>query len=144
MITGLSHVAIRTRDIHESIRYYTGVLGLKEAFRMNAADGSLGTVYLYIAPSEYLELFVNGTRNADMGSDVIGMCHICLETADIRQAYERVKVNGGPIDSEIRVGNSKCLLFWTHDPDGNPVEIMELAPGSLHRLANERLADQTL
>ena len=33
VVEGLSHVAIRTRDIMESIRYYTEVLGLKEAFR---------------------------------------------------------------------------------------------------------------
>ncbi len=141
MITGLSHVAIRTSNIHESIRYYTEVLGLKEAFRMNAADGSLATAYLYIAPSEYLELFAHGVREGVTGRDVIGLCHICLETADIQQAYEQVKANGGPLDSEIRVGGSKCLMFWTHDPDGNQLEIMQLAPESLQSQANERLGN---
>ena len=48
-IAGLSHAAIRTRSISDSIRYYTDVLGLREAFRMSREDGSLGTVYLYIA-----------------------------------------------------------------------------------------------
>ena len=56
-VTGLSHAAIRVRDIEESFRFYTGVLGLKEAFRMVREDGSLGTVYLFLAPGQYLELF---------------------------------------------------------------------------------------
>ena len=49
-VAGLGHAAIRTRDILDSVRYYTEVLGLREAFRMHREDGSLATVYLYIAP----------------------------------------------------------------------------------------------
>ena len=44
--TGLCHVAIRTRNILESIRFYTDILGLPEAFRMHGEDGSLATVYI--------------------------------------------------------------------------------------------------
>ena len=40
MIKGLSHVAIRIRDIEASARWYTEVLGLCEAFRMHREDGS--------------------------------------------------------------------------------------------------------
>ena len=58
--SGLSHIAIRARDILESIRYYTGTLGLPEAFRMHADDGSLATVYFFLAPGQSLELFANG------------------------------------------------------------------------------------
>ena len=43
-VDGLSHAAIRTRDIEASVRFYTEVLGLPEAFRMHREDGSLGTV----------------------------------------------------------------------------------------------------
>ena len=45
-VAGLSHAAVRTKNILESIRFYTEVLGLEEAFRMNAEDGSLATVFL--------------------------------------------------------------------------------------------------
>ena len=51
-VAGLSHAAIRTRRIQDSIRYYTDVLGMQEAFRMHREDGSLATVYLYIAPGQ--------------------------------------------------------------------------------------------
>ena len=140
-VEGLSHIAIRTRDILESVRYYTEVLGLQEAFRMHAEDGSLATVYIFIAPGQYLELFANGTRDCGpVGAETIGFCHLCLMTRDIRQSYEAVREKGGPLDSEIRRGKSQCLMFWTHDPDGTQIEIMEMPPESFQAQADQRLA----
>ena len=139
-VAGLSHVAVRTRDIQESLRYYTEVLGLPEAFRMHAEDGSLATVYVFLAPGQYLELFANGRREAAAGPETIGFCHLCLMTRDIRRFYDLVREKGGPLDSEIRRGNSRCLMFWTHDPDGTQIEIMEMPPESLQAQADMRLA----
>ncbi len=138
MIAGLSHIAIRTSNILNSVRFYTEVLGLREAFRMYGEDGALSTVYIYIAPSQYLELFPNGTQRGETERDAIGMCHICLETEDVETAYETVKSKGGPLDSDIRWGKSRCRMFWTHDPDGISLEIMELTPESLQFQANKR------
>ena len=138
--SGLSHIAIRTRDILESVRYYTEVLGLPEAFRMHAEDGSLATVYIFLAPGQYLELFANGSKNGKADSETIGFCHLCLMTHDIRRSYEIVREKGGPLDSEIRRGKSRCLMFWTHDPDGTQIEIMEMPPESLQAQADKRLS----
>ena len=137
---GLSHVAIRTRDLLRSVRYYTDILGLKEAFRMHRDDGSLATVYLFIAPGQYLELFSGGVQEVSSGPDFIGFCHICLMTKDIRRSYESVRMKGGPLDSEIRRGKSQCLMFWTHDPDGTQIEIMEMPPESMQAQADLRLS----
>ena len=139
---GLSHAAIRTRDILASVRYYTEVLGLREAFRMHREDGSLGTVYLSLAPGQYLELFSGGTREGTEGQDVIGICHLCLMTKDVRRSYEIVKNAGGPLDTEVKRGHSKCLMFWTHDPDGTRIEIMEMPPESMQAQADRRLAEE--
>ena len=137
---GLSHVAIRTRDILESIRFYTEILGLREAFRMYRDDGTLATVYLFLAPGQYLELFSGGVREEAAGQDKIGFCHICLMTQDIHRSFELVQAKNGPLDSEIRQGLSRCLMFWTHDPDGTQIEIMEMPPESLQAQADKRLA----
>ena len=137
-VAGLSHAAIRTRSIQDSIRYYTEVLGLREAFRMHREDGTLGTVYMYLAPGQYLELFADGSREGITGPDVIGVCHLCLMTKDIRRSYEAVKAAGGPLDSEIKRGKSMCWMFWTHDPDGTQIEVMEMPPESLHAQADKR------
>ena len=53
-------------------------------------------------------------------------------------AYETAKSKGGPLDSDIRWGKSRCRMFWTHDPDGTSLEIMELTPESLQCQANKR------
>ena len=45
MITGIGHIAITCQDIDKSLDFYTRVLGLHEAFRMER-DGSLWMVYL--------------------------------------------------------------------------------------------------
>ena len=108
---------------------------------MHREDGTLATVYLSIAPGQYLELFSGGTREGISGKDVIGMCHICLMTKDIRQSYEAVKAAGGPVDREIRRGQSRCWMFWTHDPDGTQIEIMEMPPESMQAQADERLKE---
>ena len=129
---------MRCSDILESVRFYTEVLGMKEAFRMSSEDGSLGTVYVYIGPGQFLELFANGVRPVNVGRDGIGLCHICLATEDIYAEYETLKARGAVIDREISRGKSKCLMFWTHDPDGNPLEIMELTADSLQAEANRR------
>ncbi|MBR4577462.1 MAG: VOC family protein [Clostridia bacterium] len=138
-VGGLSHAAIRTRDIEKSLAYYTTVLGLREAFRMYREDGSLGTVYLFLAPGQYLELFSDGTRENLSGPDVIGVCHLCLMTKDIRRSYDAVEKAGGPLDTGIKRGNSRCLMFWTHDPDGTEIEMMEMPPESMQAQADRRI-----
>ena len=141
-VSGLSHAAIRTRSIADSLRFYTGVLGLREAFRMYGEDGSLATVYLFLAPGQYLELFAGGTREGISGPGVTGVCHLCLMTKDVERSYEAVRAAGGPLDSAVKTGGSLCRMFWTHDPDGTEIEIMEMPPESLQAQADRRFAEE--
>ena len=61
-------------------------------------------------------------------------------THNIQRSYETVRAKGGPLDSEIRRGLSRRLMFWTHDPDGTQIEIMEMPPESLQAQADKRLS----
>lgn len=154
-LKGLHHSAIYTRNITESIRYYSEVLGLEEAFRLKREDGTLSTIYLIIAPGQYLEIFCErtvGKKRLRFSNWVqfmfqklfgySGICHICFATEDIQRAYDTILASGGPVDSEIERGQSQCLKFWTHDPDGNRIEIMETPPESMQAQADRRFVDQ--
>ncbi|MDR2447482.1 MAG: VOC family protein [Treponema sp.] len=151
MTVGLGHVAIRARDIEKTVAFYRDVLGFPEAFRMyDLPGGALGSVHIYIAPNQFIEIFP-GERNAQSESESkaeaivrpIGLVHICLTCGDIEEAFQEARARGAPIDTEIKTGVSKCLQFWTHDPDGNAIEFMQLAPDCLRTQAMERLKEKT-
>ena len=138
MIKGITHNALRVKDIEKSVKFYTDVLGFKEAFRMHNKDtGALGAVYLYITQNQFIELFPNGQGEVKIDPMATGPSHLCYLVEDARAAVEEVRAKGAPIDVDVKVGNSKCIMFWTHDPDGNRIEIMELPPESLQAQANK-------
>ncbi|GHT65548.1 hypothetical protein FACS1894110_07690 [Spirochaetia bacterium] len=141
-IKRIGHIAIRARDIEATAKFYREVLGMKEAFRMhNLEGGKLGSVHMFVAPSNYIEIFPNGTTDGrgDHQTEV-GLNHICFEVDDLAKCLEEVRGRGAPIDTELKKGFSKCLQFWTHDPDGNRIEFMELPPDCYQIQANERIA----
>ncbi|HXI18419.1 MAG TPA: VOC family protein, partial [Chloroflexota bacterium] len=55
-----NHVALRVRNVKESLAFYEGVLGFREAFRVNRPDGSLGLIYVQFGPDQFVELFEGG------------------------------------------------------------------------------------
>ena len=141
MIKGLGHTAIRTSDLEKSIEFYTETLGLKEAFRLNDADGKPFIVYIYVGPRQFIELFPNGTKEAQYTKEQIGLVHICLEVDDVEAAYKELQGKQVPFDTGIVDGKAKCRQFWIHDPDGTPIELMELPPASLQAQAIARMEE---
>lgn len=137
-IERFGHTAVRARDALKTARFYQEMFSAREAFRMNREDGSIGTVYLEFPCGAFLEIFNGGTEEVPLTGNSIAYCHLCLETADIHAAYEEALEKGLPIDVPLKTGASKCLLFFTHDPDGNQIEIMETRPESLQYQARQK------
>jgi lactoylglutathione lyase len=139
----IGHIAIRARDIEATAAFYRDTLGMPEAFRMQDPTGTkLGTVYIYVAPSQFIEIFAGGQEKTGDGKTNIGPVHICFEVDNAAKSLEELRAKGAPIDTELKTGYSKCIQFWTHDPDGNALEFMELPPESLQQQANVRLAQK--
>ena len=72
--------------------------------------------------------------------DDIGYVHMSLIVDDLEAWRKYLQKHDVAIDSEIRRGLSRCLMFWTHDPDGTQIEIMEMPPESLQAQADKRLS----
>jgi len=140
MIKGLGHLALRSKDIEATAAFYRDIIGLKEAFRMHNAEGKFSGIYMYIAPGQFIEIFPDG-EGAQADNRNIGIKHLCIEVDNAAAFQEVLRKRGAPIDTELKTGISKCIQFWTHDPDDNRIEFMELPPESLQAQANKRLAE---
>lgn len=131
MIKDLGHTAFAARNVDETLRFY-GVLGIEVAFRLHNDDGSLMLVYLHVSGDRFIEIFPGGP-DPDPDREQ-SFRHICLLTEDIGAAVERLRENDAPVDSEPLLGLDGNLQAWTHDPDGNQIELMQLSEDSPQRL----------
>lgn len=141
MITDLAHIALRVHDLERSLAFYA-TLGIRESFRLNHADGSLMLVYLHVAGDRFIELFPGGAP-PDPRRTAASFMHLCLACDNLHALVETLRAQGVPIDQEPKVGLDHNWQAWISDPDGNPVELMQLAPESpQRRVALEWLARQ--
>lgn len=156
-VSYLTQVAYQVKDAVNMERFYTRQLGLKkvktitlgeladamtqmpgadqkQAAMMKMAADQAWLDYIEAAPHEYIELFhvLDGAKNEDLDlSNAYGYQHICLEVADIHQAWEAVIANGLTPDTEISLGADGAYQFWLVDPDGNRLELMQYTKDAL-------------
>ncbi len=130
MITDLAHLALAAHDLDRSLEFYKK-LGLKEAFRLNHSDGSLMLVYLHISGDRFIEIFPGGPKPDPERKG--SFMHLCLQTEDIQAAVEQLKNAGVEILQPPSVGLDHNWQAWIQDPDGNPIELMQLSEESPQR-----------
>lgn len=137
----LGHIAVRVTDLNRSIAFYEK-LGFKEMTRLNNDKGEPWIVYLRINDDQYLELFPEGTGTWQPTGNNIGIFHICLTVEDLDKAEADLAKNGVPLSKPRKPGRGvdHNRGMWIEDPDGNQIEIMEMAPESIQLEAIRRLA----
>ena len=130
MVVSIAHAALRVVDMERSLDFYCRVVGLTKAFEI-PKDGRPWIVYLKVCPGQFVELFYNGVRDdAPAVPDRAGFAHLCLQVDDVPATARRladcgVRVTYGPVQGSDR--NWQC---WADDPDGNPIEFMQVDPES--------------
>ena len=109
--TGLCHIALKTRDLTETEAFYSGILGLKVAFRHPP-----GMIFLTTPGSDDLLNFIQSTKPAS-GSQ--GLDHIGFKIT--RAALKRMeqKLNKHKVAIEGRRGKS---AIYISDPNGYQIE----------------------
>lgn len=145
MIRGIHHVAISTPDLDRLVHFYRDLLGCEEviAFGWEAGSGDMdrltglanssARVHILKAGNLFLELFQFDSPPPTLGDAARPLCdhgltHICLDVSDIEGEYERLR-NAGvgfhcpPYDMGL------ARVTYSRDPDGNVVELQELAGG---------------
>ncbi|MBS1301236.1 VOC family protein [Loktanella sp. SALINAS62] len=156
-ITGLGHVALKVKDVERSLAFYRDVMQFPEMMRLHHDDGSLFLIYLRITDTQYLELFPDGVDDTAPGPDHTGMHHFCLTIDVIEQTVDQIVARGGipcawttengtsalrPVDKPVITdGLDGNRQSWLQDPDGNRIELMEMAPDCLQMQAIRKLKD---
>jgi lactoylglutathione lyase len=138
--TSLGHVALKVRDLEASVAFYEK-LGFAEFLRLLEDNGKAWIVYIRFDDNLYLELFPGGVDKVDQMAT--GTNHLCLTVEDIEATARHLGEVGialaSPLDPARRgVDNNRGM--WIEDPDGNRIEIMEMAPDCIQWEAIRKLA----
>lgn len=124
----LGHINFKTRDLNASIRFYE-TLGFKTFLELTDEDHKPWIVYLRFDDNLYLEL-MGGGKERSPGPEPTGFNHMCITVSDIEAAARELEANGiklmNPLQPNKGLDNNRGA--WVEDPDGNRIELMEMAP----------------
>ena len=142
MITSIGHVAFRVTSLQRSLDFYCNTLGFSEAFRLEReGEPSPWIVYIQIAPGSFIELFPDppdapGTLPAQ--DPRASYKHVCLLVDDLPATQRELAARGLEITGPPIQGLDSNLQYWINDPDGNPIELMQIMPNSPQATADTR------
>jgi catechol 2,3-dioxygenase-like lactoylglutathione lyase family enzyme len=133
-ITGISHIAFRVSDLEAARKFYTGLLGMPEAFQMKREDGTTGIAFLQVNDDQYIEL----APGLPAGENV-RVSHVSLITSDAPKLHAMLTARGQQ-PSEVKQGRDGNRAFRLTDTEGNILEFTEYLPGSWHSNARGKFA----
>lgn len=128
-IQGFHHTAIRSTDFDASLRFYTGVLGLKTKITWGSDNRRAAMVDA--GRGDYIEIFER-SEPAPLGEATI--LHFALRTDDCAALTEAVRAAGLEITMEPKevlidsnLGPVPVKISFFRGPDGEIVELFENA-----------------
>jgi lactoylglutathione lyase len=121
------HTMLRVGDMDRSVRFYTGLLGMKVLRKTDRPEQKYTLAFLGYDSEDnaaVLELTYNyGVDNYELGS---AFGHIAIEMPDIRTACERVRTGGGKVTREPGpVKGGTTVIAFVEDPDGYKIELIQ-------------------
>ena len=129
LVKSIAHTALTVSDMEASLKFYREALGFEKAFETHDANDNPWIVYIYVGSDQFLELFYAepGQEKAQGG---IGFNHMCFAVEDVQAIADHLVESGYPLDAAPRRGRDRNLQCWTHDPDGNRIELMQMVEDS--------------
>lgn len=131
-ITGLrfGHVAFRVADVERAVRWYGDAFGARKVFHAPPLEGRQELMFLEFAKGQHIEIFTGGTEKTSIPPKAIGYQHFCLIVDDIHEAVRHLATMKVFPERPPREGRANYLIAFISDPDGNPIELMQLRPES--------------
>ncbi len=127
---GFHHVALQTKDIDASLRFYTEGLGFTLRAKWATDSGKI-IALIDIGNGSYFELFSDGTPSEETEPKAGSFFHLALSVADTRQAFDRAVACGGVphvAPKEVVLGENgeiRAALSFVKGPDGEQIEFFQ-------------------
>lgn len=127
------HCALSVRDLEESINFYR-CFGFRPVMIWRSPDDSLRIAHLKLGEEEaILELFCYKSNIAAPGEEQspgndlerVGVKHLGLRVSSLNEAKRLLASHDLPQGTDITHGRTGIDYFFTQDPDGLWLEIVE-------------------
>ena len=138
-ISSLGHIGIKVKNLEKSIAFYTETMGFPEMFRLYRDDGRAWLVYLRITDDQYLEIFPEAIQDRAPEPENNGINHFCLTVENIEEIVCQLEAKGVALYWPLKTGADNNRQAWVQDPDGNRIELMEMASNALQFKAIKEL-----
>ncbi len=146
-LVGISHIAVRTKDLNAARRFYGDLLGYQEAFtvrkdRTAVIGGGLpqdqvNAVFFKVNNRQYIVVM------PETSPDQPRYVGAAIETDDVEAMRLYLRSIGYAAPDKAERTPTHDLAFHVKDPDGNSYEIMQYTPESLSvRTVGKFLGDQ--
>ncbi|OBG27179.1 extradiol dioxygenase [Mycobacterium alsense] len=138
-VQNFSHVCIGVSDIEASLAFYTAVLGMDVVFDVELEGAGLDSVTGGAAQrgrmiggligGVMVELLSLGDVPECPTGPRLGYTNISFRVDDLDAAYDTVRRRHPGVRAEPPVDIGGVRMFFIHDPDGTPIELLELPGG---------------
>ncbi|MEE2854363.1 MAG: VOC family protein [Actinomycetota bacterium] len=139
-VQNFSHVCIGVSDIEASLAFYTAVLGMDVVFDVELEGAGLDSVTGGAAQrgrmiggligTAMVELLSLGVVPECPSGPHLGYTNMSFRVDDLDAAYETVTREHPGVRAEPPVDIGGVRMFFVYDPDGTPIELVELPGGA--------------
>ena len=117
LVADIHHVSINVSDTARALEFYNGVLGLGVLPRPNF---SFGGAWLDAGHGRQIHL-IEGEVPPNLGQ------HVAFRVDDVDGVVAQLRAGGLDVSDAKPVGDTKIRQAFTHDPDGNLIELSQPA-----------------
>ncbi len=130
-IVGVAHIALKTKDLDASRKFYGQYLGYQEPFQLDNPSGGAAFTVFKVNDHQYIQV-----SPELKGETEDRLVDIAFETTDVRQLRDYMAAKGVKVPGKVERGKDGNLSFMFQDPDGHNVGFIQYMPGSLHTKSN--------
>jgi glyoxylase I family protein len=138
-IANFSHLCIGVSDIEAALAFYTRVLGMDVVFDVDLEGASLETITGRsgekgrmvggLIGGAMVELLALGDVPAVPEGPHLGYTNVSFRVTDVEAAYQQA-ASFGDVRCEPPLDIGGVRMAFVYDPDGTPIELVELPGGA--------------